>query len=123
MSLVDVGAADEFADRVMKIVEVGGVEIGICRWGTEIFALRNRCPHQAAPLCRGFLQAGLSASFTAAEAGPELAADADEPAILCPWHRWEFPLRGGRSAASGYRARAYPVRVDGDRVLVMIGRD
>lgn len=123
MSLVDVGAADEFADRVMKVVEVGGVEIGICRWGTEFFALRSRCPHQAAPLCRGFLQAGLSAAFTAAEQGLELKADAGEPAILCPWHRWEFSLRDGKSVTSGYRARVYPVQVDGDRVLVMIGRD
>jgi nitrite reductase/ring-hydroxylating ferredoxin subunit len=123
MSLVDVGAADEFADRVMKVVEVGGVEIGVCRWGPEIFALRSRCPHQAAPLCRGFLQAGLSAAFAAAGPGPELEADAGEPMILCPWHRWEFSLRDGKSVVPGYRARTYPVRVDGDRVLIMIGRD
>lgn len=123
MSLVDVGAADEFADRELKTVQVGDLEIGVCRWGTEIFALRSRCPHQAAPLCRGFVQTRLSAAFTAGMSGPEVTTDAGEPTILCPWHRWEFSLRSGESVSPGYRVRTYPVLVDGDRVLVKIGRD
>lgn len=123
MSLVDVGAAGDFPERAMKIVKVGDVEIGVCRWGTEIFAMRSRCPHQAAPLCEGFLQTGLSAAFTAAEAGLDVQADAGQPMILCPWHRWEFSLRDGTSVVPGYRARTYPVRIESDRVLVKIRRD
>jgi nitrite reductase (NADH) small subunit len=117
---VDVGAVEDFADRTMTLVQAGGIEIGVCRWGSEFFALRSRCPHQAAPLCRGFLQTRLSGGFTAE--GVRLESDTEEPMILCPWHRWEFSLRSGESAWPGYRARTYPVTVDGGRVLVRMKR-
>ena len=32
---------------------VNGREIGIYNLGGEYFALLNRCPHEAGPLCRG----------------------------------------------------------------------
>ena len=120
MSPVDVGAAGDFPADAMTIVKVGDAEIGICRWGTEIFAIRSRCPHQAAPLCEGFLQTGLSAEFAAGEL--DVQADAGRPVILCPWHRWEFSLRDGTSVVPGFRARTYPVRIERGRVLVTIGR-
>ncbi|MQA09567.1 MAG: Rieske 2Fe-2S domain-containing protein [Pseudonocardiaceae bacterium] len=120
MTVVDVGPVDDFPDRTMKLVEANGVEIGVCRWGSEIFALRSQCPHQAAPLCHGFLQTALSSRFT--PDGVEVDAHAEEPVILCPWHRWEFSLRSGTSFWPGYRARTYPVDVAGGRVLIQLRR-
>jgi nitrite reductase (NADH) small subunit len=121
MNLVDVGAAEDFPDRTMTVVDAGGREIGVCHWGPEFFALHNRCPHQAAPVCRGFLQARLSGRC--GPDGVELAAHEGEPAILCAWHRWEFSVRTGESAWDPrYRVRTYPVRVERGRVLVEVGR-
>lgn len=117
---VDAGAVEEFEDRAMKIILAGDTEIGVYRHGPEFFAIRSRCPHQAAPLCRGFLQVRLSAGFT--PEGVRLEADSEEPTILCPWHRWEFSLRSGESTYPGYRARTYPVVVDDGRVLVRMRR-
>lgn len=120
MRLVDVGAVDDFPDRAMSVVEVDGREIGICQWGGEFFAVRNRCPHQGAPVCRGFLQTRLEAWAT--PEGVELEATPSEPVILCGWHRWEFSLRTGESAWDPrYKVRTYPVRVDRSRVLVQVG--
>lgn len=119
MSLVDVGPVEDFPDRTMTVVQAGGVEIGVCRWGAEVFAMRSRCPHQAGPLCIGFLQSGLSSQITAR--GVEVRAHPEEPVILCPWHRWEFSVRTGESPWPGYRAKTYPVNVDGGRVLVRVG--
>lgn len=120
MSPVDVGPVEDFPDRTMTVVRANGIDIGVCRWGSEIFALRSRCPHQAAPLCQGFLQAGLSSRFTDEEV--EVRAHTEEPVILCPWHRWEFSVRSGEAVWPGYRAKTYPVNVDGGRVLVHVGR-
>jgi nitrite reductase (NADH) small subunit len=117
---VDVGGEEDFPDRTMRQVRAGGVEIAVCRWGAEIFAVRSRCPHQAAPLSEGFLQVALSSRLT--PDGVEVDADATEPVVLCPWHRWEFSLRTGASACPGYRVRAYVVHVDDGRVLVHMGR-
>lgn len=117
--LVDVGSVEDFPDRAMRVVEVDGREIGICRWGSEFFAMRNRCPHQGAPVCRGFLQTRLDSRAT--PAGVEVETDPEEPVILCGWHRWEFSLRTGESAWDAtYRVRTYPVRVDRSRVLVQL---
>ena len=120
MSVIDIGAAEDFPDRTLRQVRAGGIEIAVCRWGTEIFAVRSRCPHQAASLSEGFLQVALSSRLT--REGAEVDADAAEPVVLCPWHRWEFSLRSGESACPGYRVRAYPVHVDDGRVLIRMGR-
>ena len=121
MTAVDVGSVEDFPDRTMKIVEARGLEIGICRWGAEFFAMLNRCPHQAAPVCRGWLQARLEGK--AAPDGVRLDARREEPTILCGWHRWEFSVRSGESAFDPrYRVKTYPVDVERDRVLVRLGR-
>lgn len=117
MSRVDIGAVEEFPDRTMRIIEADGFELGVLRWGDEIFAVRNQCPHQGAPLCRGFLQTQLTAQV--ADEGVELAAEPSEPVILCSWHRWEFSMRTGESVWDpNYKVKRYPVAVADGRVLV-----
>lgn len=121
MSQVDVGAVDEFPEKTMRIVEADGFELGVCRWGDEIFAVRNQCPHQGAPLCAGFLQSALTARCV--QDGVELEAEAGEPVILCSWHRWEFSMRTGQSVWDpNYRVKRYPVTVADGRVLVEVRR-
>ena len=48
-----VAALDESPPGGRKIVEVAGRSIGVFNVGGELFALRNRCPHQGGPLCEG----------------------------------------------------------------------
>lgn len=42
--------------------------------------------------------------------------------LRCPWHAWEFDLRSGRSLHNPEpeRVKAYPIRLEGDDVLVQI---
>jgi nitrite reductase (NADH) small subunit len=118
---VEVGTLDDFPDRAMRVVEANGWEIGICRWGSELFALRNVCPHQGAPVCLGFLGSRLDARCS--PEGVEMEAAPEEPVLLCAWHRWEFSVRSGESRWDPrFRVKTYPVQVDGDRVLVQVGR-
>jgi nitrite reductase (NADH) small subunit len=117
---IDIGAVSDFPDQQLTKVEIGGTEMGVCRWGDEVFVFRNRCPHEGAPLCSGFLQKKLSATLIEDE--PELEVDEQSPVILCPWHRWEFDLRTGKAAWPGFRMRTYRTTVDDGRVIVSIGR-
>lgn len=48
-----VGRVSEVPPGARKIVEVAGRSIGVFNVNGQYFALRNRCPHQAAPLCLG----------------------------------------------------------------------
>ena len=45
----------DFPVGARKILKVGGREIGVFRTVAGLFALRNSCPHQAAPLCLGIV--------------------------------------------------------------------
>ena len=118
---IDIGAWEDFPDRELTKIDVRGMEIGVCRWGDHIYAFRNRCPHEGAPLCAGFLQQKLDAQMTTT--GASLATDEAEPVILCPWHRWEFQLSDGSAAAPGFRMKTFRVEREGGRVLLRMGRN
>lgn len=92
-----------------KIVEVAGRSIGIFNLDGEFFALRNSCPHQGGPLCRGPLSAVVSSS------GPgDYHVDRPGEMIRCPWHGWEFDVRTGQSwiDPQRLRVRRYDVSVE-----------
>ena len=61
-------AASELPPGERRIVEVEGRSIGVFNVGGTYYALRNACPHQGAPLCRGSVQG------TARTAGPASTA-------------------------------------------------
>jgi 3-phenylpropionate/trans-cinnamate dioxygenase ferredoxin subunit len=50
-----VAPASEIAPGKSKIVDITGRSIGVFNVNGEFFALINRCPHEGAPLCIGFV--------------------------------------------------------------------
>lgn len=142
-----VARADEIPVGGRLIVEVAGRSIGVFNVDGEFLAIRNRCPHQGAPLCEGRLWGALTASAPGVydySRGGEILA--------CIWHGWEFDLRTGQSlcdpqrlrvrrypadvetaptpnAETGtvsvrvpgpYRAEVYPTTTDGDYVVITV---
>jgi nitrite reductase/ring-hydroxylating ferredoxin subunit len=115
MSRHIVARVDEIARGTSKIVEVQGRRIGVFNVNGEFFALLNRCPHEGAELCRGFI-VGL--------------AQSDEPGayritrhgefLRCPWHGWEFEIRTGQSYCdpAKTRVRTYDVTIEPGDALV-----
>jgi nitrite reductase/ring-hydroxylating ferredoxin subunit len=111
---IDIGAAREFIERQIRIIDVAQRQIGIVRWDGTFFAVSNVCTHQGGPLCRGVL----SARLDAAEPG-RLILDSSTPILACPWHGWEFDLRTGQAVLDpAVRVRTFSVRVAGDRLLL-----
>jgi nitrite reductase/ring-hydroxylating ferredoxin subunit len=103
----------------MKVFRYRGRELAVARTGEDEFrAVRNVCPHQGAPLGRGFL----TGTFLASDYG-EYNYGRDGEIIRCPWHRWEFDSATGSSLhdPKGCRVASYTLRVDGDDVLVVGG--
>lgn len=117
---IDIGAWEDFPDKAITQIEVGGADIGVCRWGEEIYAFRNACPHEGAPLCKGFLQKQLTAGIAAEEVTLEVSEE--DPVVLCPWHRWEFRLSDGAAAWPGFKMRTYRATREDGRVILRLGR-
>ena len=74
----------------------------------EFYALRNVCPHQT----QSYLGGRAHSRIEGGQAVGELEVFADDPVLACPWHGWEFRLRGGECLVDPkLRVRTYPVEV------------
>jgi nitrite reductase (NADH) small subunit len=81
-------------------VRVEAHYIAIFRVDSRLRAVENVCRHVGNPIDDGFVEGGC---------------------VTCPWHGWRYDLRtGDHLTLFGRRRglRTYPVRLDGDDVLV-----
>jgi 3-phenylpropionate/trans-cinnamate dioxygenase ferredoxin subunit len=110
-----VARADEIPPGGRKIVEVGGVSIGMFNLSGEFFALRNRCPHQGGPLCEGKLWGSLESTRPG-----EFVYGRPGEVIGCLWHGWEYDIRTGQSWTDPrrLRTRSYAVSVESGSTIV-----
>jgi nitrite reductase/ring-hydroxylating ferredoxin subunit len=111
------GRVEEIPPGSRRIFAVGGRGgIGVFNVDGHFYAVRNRCPHRAGPLCRGRLRPQV--------VGPAVHtfAFAREGEILkCPWHQWEFDLRTGHALyAPDLAVQTYPVLVEGDQLVLVL---
>jgi nitrite reductase/ring-hydroxylating ferredoxin subunit len=111
------------------IVEVSGLSIGVFNVAGRYHALKNSCPHQGAPLCRGSVR-----GTTLPSAPGEYLWGRDGEILRCPWHGWEFDLTTGRSVFNPHacrvksyevtvepRVETYPVAVEEGLVVLHLG--
>lgn len=111
-----VAHADELAVGQRKIITVNGREIGIFNVDGTYYALRNRCPHRGAPLCRG----RTSSLAISTEVG-QVERIRHGEILKCPWHLWDFDLTTGQAIHDPQqRVRAYQVVVEGDEVALYL---
>jgi nitrite reductase/ring-hydroxylating ferredoxin subunit len=118
MATYVVATVDEIPPGGRKILSVGGRSIGVFNVGGEYFALLNRCPHQAGPLCEGkqhgLLEADVPGEYRYSRPGEILR---------CPWHGWEYDLRTGQSwfDPAKVRVRRYEAGVQPGSALLANG--
>jgi nitrite reductase (NADH) small subunit len=110
----EIGSLEEVEREGRVVSRIGGREVGIVRdpRSGSLHAIRNRCPHSGAPLCLGSI-------VERAGGRPGRYETTGRAVLRCPWHGWEYDLETGRCADDDrMRVAVYPVRVEGDRVLV-----
>lgn len=104
-----VGMVTELPPGSRRIVMADGRSIGVFNIDGRFYALRNRCPHQGAPLCEGRVKG------TTLPGRPyEYTYGRDREIIQCPWHGWEFEITTGRTYFNPHRMRVktYDVTVE-----------
>jgi len=88
-----------------KVMEADAEGVGIClaNLNGELSALENLCPHRQGPLGQGWIEG---------------------ETVVCPWHSWTFHVKTGKSEYPvDESVEVYPVRVEGEDVLVNVGGD
>ena len=110
-----VGTLAELPPGGRKVVELEGRSIGVFNIDGELFALRNRCPHQGGPLCLGVVS-GLALATTP----DDLRYIRRGEILRCPWHQWEFDIRTGQSWVDPEktRVRRYDATVEPGSALL-----
>ena len=93
-----------------------GPSIGIFRIDGNLYAIKNVCPHNGAPLCLGTLHAthqpGPPREFQIALSGRVLR---------CPWHGWEFDVVTGKGLYDEIgRVATFAVEVDEQGVVYVV---
>ena len=101
--------ADELPVGGRKIVEIAGRSIGVFNVDDRYYAVRNRCPHKGAPLCRGMVK-----GLVVADEPYQFEIERDGEILRCPWHGWEFDLATGGSIYNPHKTRvkSYEVSVE-----------
>lgn len=98
-SWTPIASLEDFQAQRQLLRSIDGLDILLCRYGTEIAALHNRCSHLGKPLQGGRVMGGQ---------------------ITCPFHSACFDLKTG-AAISGpavYGVHVFPLRVEGGQILV-----
>lgn len=98
---VEAGRVGDLPPGTGTAVYVAGRDIALFNLGGEIVAIGNECPHASGSLGHGPL---------------------DGEIVICPQHGWEFDARTGACmTVPGESVPRYPVRIDGDAILVDVG--
>ena len=114
-----VAAADELEVGERLIVLVKGREIGVFNIDGSFHAYPNWCPHMGAPLCEGPLDGTIESSFDRDTLETSYGWGREGEMLTCPWHGFEFDATDGACRSdSKFNLRPYPVRVEGDDIVV-----
>lgn len=114
----DIGETADFPPGRPHPLEVGGQRLVVVHGPRGFYALRDRCPHQGAPLSAGRL-CGVPRPCAP---GHETAYGREGEILVCPWHGWSFDTHDGRPLVpSGRRrVRSYPVEERHGRLVVSL---
>ena len=121
MREVNVGPAASFGDPGRKLIESGGIEVGIFKVGGEFYAYENVCPHVGGPACQGKIIAKVEEVIAADRTAKGMEFSKTKINVVCPWHGYEYDIRTGRHHGNPrYRLKPIKVRVAGGEVIVTL---
>lgn len=87
-----IGKVSEFTTNKCHIINIKGRSIAIYRSKETFYAVRNRCPHKGAEICKGDFRGTMLPSNP-----NELNYGLEEQVVVCPWHGYEFDVKTGNA--------------------------
>lgn len=94
-------SVDQVPDNDLRVIQLGDVNVLLCRHGGTIFAFENACPHQSRPLGDGIYEGGV---------------------LTCPWHGYQFDVKHNGKCLTdpALKLKALPMQVRNDVVSVVL---
>jgi len=83
----------------VKEIPCGDKMVCVANVDGRIHAMENTCLHQGGPLGLGVIENGK---------------------VICPWHGWAWDPITGQAHAPDAKVAVYPVRIEGEDVLIEI---
>ncbi len=81
-------------------IKIEGHAIALFRSGGKVYAYRDSCPHQAAPISDGYVAEGY---------------------IVCPHHNWKFNVQNGAFINNEIiRLPSYPVKEENGSIYIKL---
>lgn len=116
MNKVKACLSSDLIEGGYRLVEAGGMEIGLYRIEGKVYAWRNLCPHAGAPVCLG-----LVTGTTLPSEVYEYTYGKEQQVLRCPWHGWEFDLTTGSHLVEGSRVklRGFEVVEEGGHIIIL----
>ncbi len=104
LEFVPVASTAEIGNGERILVDIGDISVAVFNIAGTYFAIADICSHDGGPLAEG---------------------EIDGQAIECPRHGGEFDLATGRATRppAVEDIPAYPVRVEGDQILIGLPAD
>ncbi|MGD9923447.1 MAG: non-heme iron oxygenase ferredoxin subunit [Pseudorhodoplanes sp.] len=101
MPWFDVAGTGDFGGQDVLGIKKNDTDIALYRLDAEYFATQNICTHQFAFLSEGYVVDGC---------------------IECPLHQAMFNIKTGKGCGGLAKTdlKTYPVKVEGDRIFVLI---
>lgn len=116
MTPYPVAKLSELSPGSRRIVATPRFHVGVFNIDGRLVAIRDQCPHQGAPICRGTL-----GGTTLPSAPGEHAWGKEGSVLRCPWHGWEFDALSGEGLVEpSVRLKTYPVQVVDGMVVVFV---
>ncbi len=98
MALISVASAGDIPVGEGRVVDAAGKTLALFNVGGAYYAIDNGCPHRGGPLGEG---------------------EVDGTLVACPWHGWRWDVTSGANVNNpAVRVACFPVKVDGDQILV-----
>ena len=84
----------------VKVIEIDDRPIALRYIDGTLHAIENICPHRGGPVGEGEIQGST---------------------LVCPWHGWAFDVTTGQNTMNpAATIRQFPVRIDGDDIILEI---
>ncbi|MGO4889748.1 Rieske (2Fe-2S) protein [Anaerobacillus sp. MEB173] len=103
-----------------QLVKVDGSEIAIFNINGQLFALRNKCPHQGVSMIYG------SIDGTMLPSDPHTYQYGKHHEVLrCPLHGWGFDVKTGESIFNdkNCKIKTYDVRQEDDSIVLYLDKE
>jgi nitrite reductase/ring-hydroxylating ferredoxin subunit len=121
MTDVSAGRVEEFADPGRKVIEFGGIEIGVFKLHGKFTAYENLCPHLGGPACQGLMLPRTLDDTAQDNINLARSFSKTQHNVICPWHGMEFDIETGEHVTTKtLRLRKVAVRVEDGEVFVTV---